>query len=174
MISATRKSSLDAIRTIDKISRHHAGIIRAWCLLILMNSFQIYSWSKRNKGKQLQRAGFCIEEQNMTDKELIVCYRDTVLLISSIQEQIKWNDKFCLPVQTLYEKRKALCRDLLLSDDAISDINDMRIRNVIRCRYVLGMTIEETAESMNVCTLTISKLEATAWKTIQANEHRQE
>ena len=110
----------------------------------------------------------------MTNKELIICYRDTVLLISSIQAQIKWNDKFCLPVQTLYEKRKALCRDLLLSDYVISDINDMRIRNVIRCRYVLGMTIEETAERMNVCTLTINKLEATAWKMIQENEHRQE
>lgn len=67
MISATRKSSLDAIRTIDKISKHHAGIIRVWCLLILMNSFQICSWNNRKKaerpGGYTVRSGIIPDEQ---------------------------------------------------------------------------------------------------------------
>lgn len=101
---------------------------------------------------------------------VIFYYRDTVLLLNSIQEQIKWNNKFCLPVRILDEKRKALCRDLLLFEYIISDIKDIRIRCVMRCRYVLGMTIEETAERMNLCTMTINKLEEQAWKLIRSDE----
>jgi len=67
MIIATRKSRLDAMRTIDKISRHHAGIIRAWCLLILMNSFPICSWNNRKKaerpGGYTVRPGIIPDEQ---------------------------------------------------------------------------------------------------------------
>lgn len=104
----------------------------------------------------------------MTNKEIIVSYRDTVLLLNSIQKQIKWNYKFFLPVKFLAEKRKALCRDLLMFEYILSDIKDIRMRNVIRCRYALGMTIEETAERMELCTMTINKLEEEAWGLIQA------
>lgn len=104
----------------------------------------------------------------MTDKELIVCYRDTVVLLNTIKRQIDWNNRNCLPVRKLIIKEQQLIANLIWAEDIIERIDNIQLRTAIRCRYLLGMSIEETAEKLETNNLTINRRTENAWSIIQA------
>ena len=75
----------------------------------------------------------------MTDKEVIVNYRNDVIYLCSLQEQISWNQNHRLPIFDLPEKIVQIRKRLLAFETILDNIADIRTRNIARCRYALGM-----------------------------------
>ena len=94
----------------------------------------------------------------MTDRELILNYRDIVLSINSINENIEWNERHNLPVLDLLEQARSLKRSLIRFEELLRMIPNRRDRIIIRCRYVLGLGEQDTADYMNISRGTVSRI----------------
>ena len=86
----------------------------------------------------------------MTDREIVTQYRDTVYEIHSLRQRIAWNIRHGLPVLTMPNQVDQLMGELLRFEMILDDIPDRRTRNVIVCRYALGMSERDTADMMDV------------------------
>lgn len=105
----------------------------------------------------------------LTNKEVITSYRDTVYLLHCTRLIIDWNIRHGLPVRYYTKDAEQLKNDLLRYDDLVNRIEDREARNVINCRFALGMSIEATAEYMNTSTEKINRLTSKAWKIINTD-----
>ena len=91
------------------------------------------------------------------DIEIIKNYHDNVILISTLQQQIAWNQRHGLPVISLSARVADLKRQLLQFEDILDTINDRQARNIICCRFVLRMNNRQVAEVMLIHRNTVAK-----------------
>ena len=85
-----------------------------------------------------------------SDMEILTGYRCNVISINVLKRQAAWNDKFCLPVDYLYEKISALCVELEEFERILDRIDNRRTRVIFQCKYAAGMTEEEIAEKFHI------------------------
>ena len=94
----------------------------------------------------------------MTDREIITGYRENVIAIHSIRECIAWNTRHGLPVLTMPELIHQLTADVIRFEDVLHTIPDRRTRNILRCRFALGMTERQTADYMQLSHGTVNRI----------------
>lgn len=94
----------------------------------------------------------------MTDRDIITGYHETVMVAGLLLHGIEWNRLHGLPLQDLTERVQQMRRELFRFEMIMDAIRDRRTRNVIRCRYALGMTETETADFLGLSRGTIARL----------------
>lgn len=94
----------------------------------------------------------------MTDREIVLQYRDIVFEIHSIRQRIAWNIRHGLPVLSMPEKVDQLLAALLRFEMILDGILDRRTRNVICCRYALGMSERDTADMVDISPGTVDRI----------------
>ena len=94
----------------------------------------------------------------MNNRELITGYRDIVFEIHGLRQQLAWNHRHDLPALNMPEKIDQLSRELIRFEDLLNSIEDLRARNIICMRYVLGMTERDTAFIMNLSRVTVNRI----------------
>ena len=94
----------------------------------------------------------------MNDLRIVTNYRDTVFLIHTIQTQIAWNIRHGLSVLALSGQVRELSGELLHFEDILAGIPDIRTRNVICCRYALGMNLHNTADYIGLSARTVERI----------------
>ena len=102
----------------------------------------------------------------MTDIELITEYRDIVIYISTLKRQLAWNQAHGLPVLNIPEQIQQLIRELIRFENLINTITDRRSRNIVRLRYVLGMSDMDTAEYIGISNVTANRICAAAIRSL--------
>ena len=94
----------------------------------------------------------------MLDRDIITGYRDNVIAIGIIREQIDFNRRTGLPVEKLIEQEGQLTNKVLYFEDVLDKIPDIRTRTILRCVYALGMTARDTAVFMDLAYTTINRI----------------
>ena len=94
----------------------------------------------------------------MTDREVITDYRNIVHEIHGLKERLAWNQRHGLPVLNILEKIGQLMNALIRFEDLLDGIPDRRARNVISCRYALGLNVRETSDIIGVSCLTVERI----------------
>ena len=105
-----------------------------------------------------------------TSKEIITGYRNTVFLLHTLRLIIDWTVRHGLPVHMYMKEAESLKMELLRFEDILNRIQDRPVRNVLCCRFALGMSIEKAAEYMNTSTENINRLTMRAWKIIREDD----
>ena len=103
----------------------------------------------------------------MTNTELITGYREIVFDIHAMKQRLAWNRRHGLPELNIPEQIRELIRELIRFEELMETITDRRARNVICCRFVLGMSVRSTADYLRlscntverICTATLRSLE---------------
>ena len=98
------------------------------------------------------------DKQVMTDREIILQYRDIVHEIHSIRQRLAWNIRHDLPVMSMPEKVNQLLSALLRFEMILDGISDRRTRNIIVCRFALGMSERDTAFVMGISAGTVGRI----------------
>ena len=94
----------------------------------------------------------------MTDRDIITGYHETAIIAGLLLHGIEWNRRHGLLLQNLIEQVEQMQRELFRFEMIMDAIPDRRVRNVIRCRYALGMTETETAEFLGLSRGTIARI----------------
>lgn len=94
----------------------------------------------------------------MSDIEILHEYRDIVMDIYFTREHIEWNRRHGLPVFNMTERVSEMLRLLLRFEEIIDTTPDIKTRNVLCCRYALGMPTEQIAETMGISCPTVDRL----------------
>lgn len=94
----------------------------------------------------------------MLDKDIVLGYRENVIAVSSIREQIDINRRIGLPVEKLIEQEGQLIKKVSRFEDILERIPDIRTRTIFRCRYALGMSERDTAAFVGLTYTTIHRI----------------
>lgn len=94
----------------------------------------------------------------MSDIEILHEYRTIAMDVYFTREYIKWNRQHGLPVFNMPEKVSEMLRLLLRFEEIINAMPDIKTRNILRCRYALGMSTEQIAERMGTSCQTVDRL----------------
>lgn len=105
----------------------------------------------------------------MTDREIISEYRNDVFVLHSLRLQIAWNLRHGLPIFDMPEKITQIRNRLAMFGEILDRIPDRRTRNIIRCRFALGMDVYSIAEYMR---MSGGHVERIVIKTMKETEHR--
>ncbi len=92
------------------------------------------------------------------DWETISGYRDAVFLLQSVNCDIAFRLRRGLPLMDLMEQAHRLKVDIIRFENVLQRIQDRRTRNVLRCRFVLGYSIPDTAEYLGTTCTTIDNI----------------
>lgn len=111
-----------------------------------------------------------ITDHSWSDRDIIKGYLDTVCLFHTIRQQIAWNIHHGLKTLMLDIEKTQLMADIMRFEDIIERIPDRRTRNIIRCRFALGMDVYSIAEYMG---MSGGHVERIVIKTMKETEHRQ-
>jgi len=98
----------------------------------------------------------------MLDRDIVTNYRETVISISIIREQVAWNRRHGLPIQSMLKQQGPLINELMRFEDIMDSISDRRIRIALCCRYALGMSERDTAAVMGLERNTVRRICAEA------------
>ncbi len=98
----------------------------------------------------------------MTDRDIIIGYREHVVALDLIFRQMNWNRDHRLPVLDLPEHADRLKGYIIRFEDILNGIPDRRTQIILRCRFALGMTARETAEQLLMNHKTINAITAAA------------
>ena len=94
----------------------------------------------------------------MTDREVITEYRSIIFKIHGLKERLAWNQRHGLPVLNIPEKIGQLMNALIRFEDLLDSIPDRRSRNVISCRYALGLTVRDTSDIIGTSCMTVERI----------------
>ncbi len=94
----------------------------------------------------------------MTDRAIVEEYRATVILLGAIAENMAWLQSHELPVLSLPIRAAQLLRDVTMFEEILDRIHDRRTRTIIRCRYALGMSLEEIAQAYRISRKTVDEI----------------
>lgn len=94
----------------------------------------------------------------MSDLEIVTGYRDIVRDICFTKEHMRWNILHSLPVFDMPEKIRELGQALVRFEEILyNDIQDRRVRNIICCRYALGISKRNTAFLLGISMGTVDR-----------------
>ena len=94
----------------------------------------------------------------MSDLEILHDYRNIVIDIYFTRKHIEWNQRHGLPVFNMTRRVSEMLRMLLRFEEIMDTTPDIRARNVLCCRYALGMSTEQIAETMGISRPTVDRL----------------
>ena len=109
----------------------------------------------------------------MSDKDIILNYRNTVFELKSIRRQLTWNQQHGLPAMNFPELLKELKAELMRFEELLEQIPDRRTRVAMRCRYALGWNTRDISVFMNLDRNTISAITTAALRRINQGGSRQ-
>lgn len=92
------------------------------------------------------------------DWRIITQHRETVIALHLLNSEIDTWNKRGYPAPTLKDQAQQLNQEITRFFDIMKQIPDRRARNILRCRYVQGLTIAETAECLNVSHGTVDNI----------------
>ena len=80
------------------------------------------------------------------------------MLIGTLRNQISWNAAHQIPVSHLQEEITQLKQELVSFENVLASIQDRQERNIICCRYALGMNTHETAYQLSISRATVGRI----------------
>ena len=95
---------------------------------------------------------------NRNDLDTLTGYRENVIALHSLREQIAFFARHGIPMPMLSEKAEQLKQLILRFDDVLDTILDRRARHVISCRFALGMNERETADYLRLSRMTVHRI----------------